>query len=119
METVSRELYMEVFKPDTSAITLNEYDVVLEDETLYLRNRHTLFDADEVCVYKAQHKCKEWAYVNGYVISSHLNTTSTTEHPMKRACAILDEQGVFFEHNTEPEAIFQACQYILDNKEQS
>lgn len=67
-------------------------------------------------IYELAHKCKEWAYEKKYYIQSYLSTD------MPFGCAILDtifddEQIVdnnIFYADTEPEAIFKACQYILE-----
>jgi len=60
--------------------------------------------------YELAHKCKEWASSNGFIISSTLCTcnikTMFNHVPLHN-----------FYGDTEPDAIFKACQHILDNKD--
>lgn len=112
---MTRELFIEIFETDIRAVNnIENYDVIIEDEEVYLLNRNTLFILDEICIYKAQHKCKEWAYKNGYSLSSeYLNVYSE--------CVIdkhNDGIGEAFESDTEPEAVFKATQWVYDNIKQ-
>ena len=65
----------------------------------------------DINIYELSHKCKEWAEINhGYILCSYKCGSVGNCQIMK-----LDK---FFIASTEPEAIFKACQYILDNKDQ-
>jgi len=71
-------------------------------------------------IYELAHKCKEWAIAKGFSIESRVITFNKALVAVwdieKMNCATrLDELSTVF--NTEPEAIFKACQWILDNKE--
>lgn len=64
-------------------------------------------------IYELAHKCKEWAFENGAAIQS------------RRMIGIgYEVTGIYLEGNIlppfharyEPEAIFKACQWILENK---
>lgn len=59
-------------------------------------------------IYELAHKCKEWAWENGCIISSF---------PTKIHWRVVVDSKELFISNSEPEAIFRACQWILDNKE--
>ena len=65
-------------------------------------------------VYNLAHKCKVWADNNGYLLSSIINngkafsSVSHKTYPHKNIC-----WSNITEHNTEPEAIFKACEWIL------
>lgn len=74
------------------------------------------------CEHCLSSKCKEWAFKQGYVIISGL---SCKEHPSKEIeyDCIIEDFYSYYEDNTpfiqffdtsEPEAIFKACQWILD-----
>ena len=67
-------------------------------------------------IYELAYKCKEWAYSNGFIVSSGINSErkwwadsiGVEEFP---------EVYEIFSAETEPEAIFKACEWILkDNK---
>ena len=69
-------------------------------------------------IYELAHKCKEWAL--NYMVDKEIQSTgciiSSWTHTGDKGHArilIIDEK---FIANTEPEAIFKACQYIMENK---
>lgn len=76
-------------------------------------------------IYELAHKCKEWAYTKYKIIL----TSKLFDYQIKNIFDCYLETGEKsrenirnFAHpdfisNTEPEAIFKACQWILDNKE--
>ena len=64
----------------------------------------------DIDIHRVAHKCKEWALNLGYILSS-------TVHGYE--CYIdgrsfIDNTPVRFLAESEPEAIFKACQWILD-----
>jgi len=70
-------------------------------------------EKDSINIYELAHKCKEWAF-NNYGID--IKTS-------RRTFGFVAKLGIGTHTNgqqtadTEPEAIFKACQWILDNKE--
>ncbi len=60
------------------------------------------------------HKCKEWALMHDFSIKSLYDFTHTCF-----ASVYGLQKGSYFnvQASTEPEAIFKACQWVLDNKE--
>ena len=60
-------------------------------------------------IYELAHRCKEWAHSRNFMIQSYLYNTKARVDLLK-SCDI-DE--IFIEE-TEPEAIFKATSYILD-----
>lgn len=80
-------------------------------------------------IYELAHKCKEFAETKGYSIMSRPKSLNQKSFKA-RAFVILDEEYKMctfrlnvlnfeeyqYEADTEPEAIFKACQWILDNK---
>ncbi len=78
-------------------------------------------------IYELAHKCKEWAFINGFVLSSYKQFEDDNE-PIHWICEwYSNESKVCFEcssheyswkeASSEPAAIFKACQWILDNKD--
>ena len=69
----------------------------------------------EINIYELAHKCKKWAF-NNYEIMLE----STIIFSSSSRCKGIDEVGfcvMVTYAETEPEAIFKACQWILENKE--
>ena len=67
-------------------------------------------------IYELAHKCKEWAMLESN--NTTMINSAVTEANMGIA-SIRDDNGsiLFCEVcDTEPEAIFKACQWILENK---
>ena len=70
-------------------------------------------------VYKLVHKCKEYAYIQGYVISSGLTPVLGVNKDgwaeVFSSSTPLDGKLHTFKQLSEPEAIFKAAQWVLDN----
>ena len=70
-----------------------------------------------VNIYELAHKCKEWAFNNGYELRSGQDIDVKKElcyfceYKQERQLDYLN--GDYFLAETEPEAIFKACQWIL------
>ena len=67
-------------------------------------------------IYALAHKCKEWALEYGYVLYSAIMLSTDS---YKHSCFIPDSIIMGTKRwyaGTEPEAIFKACEWILDNK---
>ena len=79
----------------------------------------------EINIYEFAFKCKEWAYTNKYRLSSGQHRLNTKqEHYINNQiasyfCSVYyitnDDSDIQIDANTEPEAIFKACQWILEN----
>jgi len=69
----------------------------------------------QINIYELAHKCKEWAYSKGYYLHTTMKDSHIT-HKLTYKVAI--EPTEYAEYaktgNTEPEAVFAACQWILD-----
>ena len=75
-------------------------------------------------IYELAHKCKEWAYTNKYRLSSSQHRLNTKQEYYinnqiaSYFCSVYyitnDDSDIQIDANTEPEAIFKACQWILD-----
>lgn len=59
------------------------------------------------CEYHLAHKCKEWAYTNHEAVINIFQKTRYNPYTAKL-------EGKVFQSDTEPEAIFKACEYILN-----
>lgn len=70
-------------------------------------------------IYELAHKCKEWAYKQGYAILSGHSAYGIGAFfcSCKGWLSENYDKRIEISHNTEPEAIFKACQWILNNKE--
>lgn len=76
----------------------------------------------EINIYELAHKCKEWAtpLYSKYYLDIHVDGISETTHIRKYNVDVMCMQDMdvikTFESNTEPEAIFKACEWILKNQ---
>ncbi len=70
--------------------------------------------SQSINIYELAHKCKEWARLKG----RSLRSNPSWDDCKKYECddRDYDDMPMFIE-DTEPEAIFKACQWILENKE--
>lgn len=76
-------------------------------------------------VHELSYLCKVWAYENGFTINSSVYAASSLKNG-KRTYRIFGVVNMIKDYecsfekifaNSEPEAIFKACQWILDNKD--
>jgi len=108
---ISKELLGKVLGGEVSEIDdnmPNEYS----DDVLYIIDGHQT----TINIYELAHKCKEWAAnLQGkrYQLYSGFNRNNALCEVYSGAIKQTDNE---FESETEPEAIFKACQWILDNK---
>ena len=86
----------------------------------------------EINIYELAHKCKEWAYnLNMPLMSGYYNDKKYSDKDDKNEYKIYCIVKMYeyssriwigtiwheiFNADTEPEAIFEACQWILENK---
>lgn len=134
---ISRKLMIEVLNNDNIklVIGINEHN-----EIKYIMDNN---DIEYINVYELAHKCKEWASFLRYEIHSSTDRDYFTEgtsfgkyvyqvdeHSTGVAIVnlrlFLDEYGrpyqrshfeFMIEADSEPEAVFQACEWILNNKD--
>jgi hypothetical protein len=85
-----------------------------EKEIIVLGNNQYYCEEQKINIYELAHKCKEWASSYGFSCMSRPRFSSGWLCELMSDYGVEDEQ---FEAKTEPEAIFQACQWILENKE--
>jgi hypothetical protein len=77
---------------------------------------------EEINIYELAHKCKEWATPlnSKYYLDIHVDGISQTTHIRKYSIDIMDMNSmdaiISFEATTEPEAIFKACEWILQQR---
>ena len=64
---------------------------------------------DVINIYELAHKCKEWAFDKMFFLSSGFDTDG--------AFCLDRMNNKSFIAETEPEAIFKACQWVLEKKE--
>lgn len=81
---------------------------------IYKEQMHT------INIYELAHKCKEWAFNNGYELRNGRDIDVKEEicyfceYKQERQLDYLN--GDYFLAETEPKSIFKACQWILENK---
>lgn len=116
---ISKELLSEVFGVEVKGEILvqKEYDEMNGGE---LEWDVICFNFSKYPLHYVAHKCKEWAYENEFDIRSYVGKyqDSNTWFGSVLITSInfekLNHRG--FVEFTESEAIFKACQWILDNK---
>lgn len=111
---ISKELLSEVLGCDYEILSIDKHFVKIRH-----LEAHT---SVKWCIHKVAHKCKEWAKLQKitledgkqypFLIASNISDTS--EFGASARIMIIDEK---FRADTEPEAVFKACQWILDNKD--
>ncbi len=104
---ISTELLSKVLNFPFNSITDIQYDNNLLLYTTYSLPTHKY---KEINIYELAHKCKEWAFKEGFVVQSNINNQG--------AYAIINDTGEIFhiQADTELKAIFKACEWILEQQ---
>ena len=99
----SKELLSEVLGIDKVFIIYQQDDILVYEVGGYYGDT-----VDYVInIYELAHKCKEWAYEKGYQLASYPSGKDwyVCRDPYKEP---------YEGDNTEPEAIFKACEWIME-----
>jgi len=115
---ISKQLLSEVFKKDVIGIIINPK----EDLTLGKNEISIFFDGykQKWNIYELAHKCKEWALSKGYELHSKLqydNKGMCNIEKFEAKAGMSCRQIIKYTYSdSEIEAIFKACEWILNNK---
>jgi len=104
---ISKELLSEVLGFETRDVRLSEN---LSSLVLYTCNE---CEGKGLNIHELAHKVKEWAYNNNYFITSNLKEANV--YPINSDGWIMKLE-LSIDEKTEPEAIFKAGQWILENR---
>ena len=113
-ELLSEVLNLNMWKTDSLNISIDENKVYCNG--IFLGDLGYQQSSYVVNIYELAHKCKKWAFNNGFGLTSGLLNYSKTKIAVLENIDLLMPK-ISFTGNTEPEAIFNACQWILDNKD--
>lgn len=112
-DIISKELLSEIYAFKVQRII----DIGIDDVTYQIDfnglRRGRKYDI--INIYELAHKCKEWAYNKGYCILSSFAYTQL-ENDDEQIMLTFGTRFQDIEVNSEAEAIFKACQWILENE---
>jgi hypothetical protein len=122
MISITKELLSKVLE-------VNASHVIVDLKTIHYNIRSDVKESEFVAhfngrwnilnKYEMAHRCKEWAYTKGYVLVSTIRTNSALaicEFSIVGNCDYKDEPWNNFRATSEPEAVFKAVKWILENK---
>jgi hypothetical protein len=84
---------------------------------------HGTGDLLSINIYELAHRCKEWAMNRNTTMDKMYDLVVSTYNRIDFKVEIVNSPGdwkivkTIYYGQTEPEAIFKACQWILDNKD--
>ena len=115
---ISKELLSEVFNINVHHIHTDTKDDVVGfrlDTTYGITDRY-------INIHELQHRCKEWAFDNMYMVRTNYENTidgKLCRVSISKNCEFNEHGSWFYStcSNTEPDVVFKAIQYILDNKD--
>lgn len=122
---VSKELFIEVLKKELSTIdllngisTINMGINNTIQMSYYETHLKCMCGLYEINIYELAFKCKEWAAKQYYSVNSGWSMTHWGGTYHVEVIREANKIKVLFSQSqdSEPEAIFKACQWILDNK---
>lgn len=111
---ISKELLNEVLEEEVLSVRPYISDDPFYKNVIMWECRKNTYDT--INIYELAHKCKEWAFSLGCELSSFKANYSGYWFSTIKFVDVM-ARPISFNSNKEPEAIFKACQWILDNKE--
>ena len=123
-ELISKELALELY-PENEArrfLEIKEIKVAYGKvicicfESLYL-GKKVGYTQEGANIYELAHKCKEWAVSESVLLESRIDKTVVKPSRCSVVNYITGQELVLIHAQTEPAAIMEACQWILDNKD--
>lgn len=112
---ITKELLRRVLPKETQNLSDSFSFTINEDYIEFSDDGEMQF---EYCIYKFAFKCKEWAFNNGrYVLESKSYSVKNYKFTKGAFCYThfpMDGMGNSHWANTEVEAIFKACEWILN-----
>ena len=110
MIEISKELLSKVI-----GISNLDYELSINKKELHYGNAESKI-SEFINIYELAHKCKQWALDNGYYLRAEqgINYYDNLQW-VAYLNRDMDDGADYIEHwnNTEPEAIFKACEWIL------
>ena len=116
---ISKELLSEIFMYKVTQI----HNIDAENNIHFnggneARYPYFLIKPITINIHELAHKCKEWSFDNGYSLESAKKAVLGEENKMTSTwicCGFTPTYEVLpnFTANTEPEAIFKACEWVL------
>jgi len=103
---ISKELLSEVLKGERYHFKI--YGINNQHFKIIIYGRD--FQEEELNIHELAHKCKEWAFIKGYKLASYKSKNNyICKDPF-------NGNEPYEGDDTEPEAIFKACEWIMDHK---
>ena len=112
--------YNEKYKDQTEITRLVPNKNYIEYTSEVTGNPYNYITHDKINIYELAHLCKEWAVnlsPNKHALSSYPRWGDIRNYKKTNGSYYICQHlvsGVQFEAESEPEAIFKACQWILD-----
>ena len=115
---ISKELLNKVLNIEIVSYQMKQKNILAYEYNKVSKNQWSgkTFCNRSINIYELAHKCKEWALSKGYIINSGATTSndwSSTIYKVIKENPYIKELSHTWEQS-EPEAIFKACQWILD-----
>lgn len=108
---ISKELLSEVLK-----VKIRKINSSILDGNLYYY-KELVKCKSKINIYELAHKCKEWAENQGYILlSKNKECLVYLIDDVYDVIECLNQYEDYFDADTEYEAIFKACDRILDNE---
>ncbi len=109
-ELISKELLSEVLDKEIDSIKIKDNEIVYAFRvSSYGMTLHGYtHDEGSINIYELAHECKEWAFNNGYYLTSYNDAIDII---LQRNCKVIENiTDGSFKYN--PTLVFKACEWI-------
>lgn len=117
---ISKELFENVMGIKLGNVHNTEQELLVTNEVAMFTDIKKTYKLghpiDTIGIHELAHKCKIWAFNNGFSICVYNINDGYKIEVSQRGKGYFSYKSLFFDLEAEPEEIFKACQWILDNK---
>ena len=116
---ISKELLNKVLNIEIVSYQMKQKNILAYEYNKVSKNQWSgkTFCNRSINIYELSHKCKKWAFKNGYWLSVRLYEPNGFNIVIfSHIHSQLQKDLKEINDKTEPEAIFKACQWILEQK---
>ena len=110
---INKKLLSEVLGYDVQKYAVRKNNIIPFQRNKVFKD--ALNVRNPINIHELAHMCKEWAYSREYLIDSRVTQSGACRLFTSPISEKKDVERVFTA-KTEPEAIFKACEWILDNQ---
>ncbi|MCK5536951.1 MAG: hypothetical protein KAI79_09000 [Bacteroidales bacterium] len=92
---------------------IKDLEIKGTDVLLYTTNDKHKLDTITINIYELMHRCKEWAWDNGYKIKTYKESITLYESEIREKMAREGQDYYYMVGDSEPDIVFRSCFWLM------